>query len=57
MSLVDYSLNVTETTAWLSAERKSRMRTHFCWSGLARDFLFPRLIAGKPAPTGADAIA
>lgn len=57
MSLVDYSLNITEKTAWLSVERKSRMHIHFSWSGLARDFLFPRLIAGKPAPTGADAIA
>lgn len=57
MSLVDYSLNVTENTTWLSVERKSRMRIHFCGSGLARDFLFPRLIAGKPAPTAADAIA
>lgn len=57
MSLVDYSLNITEKTAWLSVERKSRMHTHFCGSGLARDFLFQRFVAGKSAPTAADAIA
>ena len=57
MSLVDYSLNITEATVWLSVERKSRMHIHFSGNGLARDFLFPRLIAGKPVPTAADAIA
>ena len=57
MSIVDYSLNITEKTAWLSVERKSRMHIHFSGSGLARDFLSQRFVAGKPAPTAADAIA
>ena len=57
MSLVDYSLNITEKTTWLSVERKSRMHIHFSGSGLARDFLSQRFVAGKPAPTAVDAIA